>query len=120
MAIVGRSHPQERVLTETFNKWWKFYDTVEDSNLRTVDFELKNLPYDHDPLPKELLDHSYFWLSDHSRFWYYKETVEGFVSMPALLLTDTGKPYSDLCNVLFFLTTFHKNADPDFSERVSN
>ncbi len=66
MAVMGRSHPQERILSQTFNKWWKF-SRQKNSALRTVDFELKKLPFDRDPLPQELLDHSYFWLSDHSR-----------------------------------------------------
>ena len=42
-------------------------------------------------VPQELLDHNYFWLSDHSRFWFYKENIDSSVSMPALLLTDTGE-----------------------------
>ena len=91
MAVVGRGHPQERILTETFNKWWKFYGSDEDTNTRTVAFELKGLPHDRDPLPQELLDHNYFWLSDHSRFWFYKENIDSSFSMPALLLTDTGE-----------------------------
>jgi hypothetical protein len=93
LALIGRSHPQERALAETIDKWWKFYDGEDagsDSNLRTVDFELQGLPYNRDPTSKELLDHSYFWLSDHSRFWYYRDTSDLNIFMPALLLTDTG------------------------------
>jgi hypothetical protein len=70
LAVVGRSHPQERLLTQTLKKWWNYESgdvDDDDSKPRPVDFELQGLPYNRDPLPSELLNHSYFWLSDHSR-----------------------------------------------------
>jgi len=69
-------------------KWWN----LEKGNpyIRPVYFDLEKLPHDRDPTPEELLQHHYFWLSDHSRFWYYREEDGGYAQMPALLLTDTG------------------------------
>ena len=60
--------------------------------LKTEDFILKNLPPKMFPSIRELQDHADFWMSDHARFWYYKEENE-FMTFPSILLTDTGRAY---------------------------
>ena len=55
---------------------------------------MKNLPPKAFPSIRELQDHADFWMSDHARFWYYKEENE-FMTFPSILLTDTGRAYLD-------------------------
>jgi len=90
--MVGRHHPNELYLYNVLRKWWE--QTHQEQGypfIRPLYFDLDKLPHDHDPTPEELLKHHYFWLSDHSRFWYYKEEDGDFAQLPALLLTDTGQ-----------------------------
>ena len=58
---------------------------------RLEDFNLAHLPHQRLPNISELFEHSYFWRSDNSRFWYYVDE-KGFSTMGAVLLTDTGRP----------------------------
>ena len=57
--------------------------------LKTQEFNLKSLPPYHEPSIELLQQHAYFWQSDNSRFWFYKED-DDFMSFPAVLLSDTG------------------------------
>ena len=54
---------------------------------------MKNLPPKAFPSIRELQDHADFWMSDHARFWYYKEENE-LMTFPSILLTDTGRTFS--------------------------
>jgi len=93
--LIGRQHPQEIYLNQVLRKWWE--QTHQDKGfpyIKPLYFDLHKLPYNGDPTADELLDHSYFWLSDHSRFWYYREEGQNILNFPALLITDTG--YSNL------------------------
>ena len=83
MAIIGRNHPDERRMTDLLKKW----STLD--GLKTEEFNLKKMPPYHEPTLEILQEHAYFWQSDNSRFWFYKEG-SSFTSFPALLLTDTG------------------------------
>lgn len=83
LAIVGRNHPIERKMSDLIHKW----ATLD--GLRTQEFNLKKLPPYHEPSLELLQEHAYFWQSDNSRFWFYKED-DDFMSFPALLLTDTA------------------------------
>ena len=58
---------------------------------------MKNLPPKMFPSIRELQDHADFWMSDHARFWYYKEENE-FMTFPSILLTDTGT----VCVLIFY------------------
>ena len=83
LAIIGRNHPDERKMSDLIHKW----ATLD--GLKTEEFNLKSLPPYHEPSIETLQEHAYFWQSDNSRFWFYKED-EDFMSFPAVLLTDTG------------------------------
>ena len=83
MAIIGRNHPDEQRMTDLIKKW----STLD--GLKTEEFNLKKMPPYHEPTLETLQEHAYFWQSDNSRFWFYKEGAS-FTSFPALLLTDTG------------------------------
>ena len=50
---------------------------------------MNGLPSSNFPTKQQLVDHAYFWLSDNSRFWFYKEAA-GSATFPAVVLTDTG------------------------------
>ena len=72
---------------------------------------LKSLPPYHEPSIESLQQHSYFWQSDNSRFWFYKEDEE-FMSFPAVLLTDTGLfiyILNILCLFIICFLTFNMN-----------
>jgi hypothetical protein len=100
MAVIGRSHPDERRMSDSIRKW----GTLD--GLKTEDFFLPKLPPYHEPSIEVLQEHAFFWLSDNSRFWFYKEE-EDFISFPAILLSDTGKE-------TFAPTTFHTVGVDDF------
>ena len=83
LAVIGRSHPDERKLNDLIRKW----ATLD--GLKTEEFFLKKLPPYHAPTIEVLQEHAYFWQSDNSRFWFYAEDKD-YMSFPAILLTDTG------------------------------
>ena len=66
----------------------KYASTLGD-NLKTENFVLRKIPPYAKPSIRELQMHSHFWMSDHARFWWYKEEKE-FMSFPSILLSDTG------------------------------
>ena len=83
LAVIGRSHPNERKMNDLIRKW----ATLD--GLKTEEFYLKKLPPYHEPTVENLQEHAYFWQSDNSRFWFYKEDRD-YMSFPSVLLTDTG------------------------------
>ena len=88
IGLVNRGSPRERILTETFNK---FHRLLNQDEFRTETFELRQLPSgDKMASLQELYNHTFFWRSDNSRFWYYADDTDGFLSVPAILVTDTG------------------------------
>jgi hypothetical protein len=123
--MVGRRHPQEIYLNQVLRKWWE--QTHQDQGypyIRPLYFELEKLSHKHDPTPDELLEHSYFWLSDHSRFWYYQEEEDDFVHLPAILFTDTGKTpkisIKAICNpTKIFFTSIGQPFTEDICETVT-
>ena len=84
LAIIGRNHPNERKMSDLISKWGSV------DGLKTQEFNLKKLPPYHEPSIEQLREHTDFWQSDNSRFWFYKEDND-YISFPAVLLTDTGK-----------------------------
>ena len=84
VAVIGRNHPDERKMSDLLRKW----ATLD--GLKTEEFFLSKLPPYHEPTIEVLREHAYFWQSDNSRFWFYKEAND-FMSFPAVLLTDTGE-----------------------------
>ena len=91
LALIGRNNPEEIRLSKKIQKW----ASTLGGFLKTEDFILKNLPPKMFPSIRELQDHADFWMSDHARFWYYKEENE-FMTFPSILLTDTGRAYYSL------------------------
>ena len=83
LGVIGRSHPNEKQMNDLIRKW----ATLD--GLKTEEFFLKKLPPYHEPTIENLQEHAYFWQSDNSRFWFFKEDQD-FMSFPAILLTDTG------------------------------
>ena len=69
--------------------------------LKTQEFNLKSLPPYHEPSIELLQQHAYFWQSDNSRFWFYKED-DDFMSFPAVLLSDTGYYFFNILKIFFF------------------
>ena len=57
---------------------------------RFEDMTLAALPNDRMATIPELFEHTFFWRSDHSRFWFYNDD-KGFHSLGSVLITDTGK-----------------------------
>jgi len=89
VASIRRDDPGEANMTATFAK---YFNALTD-HFRVVEFDLKGLPGVEAggvPPVEKLAEHSYFWLSDHARFWYHRETDGKNVSFPAILLTDTA------------------------------
>ena len=77
--------------------------------LKTEDFILKNLPPKMFPSIKALQEHAVFWMSDHARFWYYKEENE-FMTFPSILLTDTAQQVEVLLSfVRCYKKLLHQN-----------
>ena len=91
LAVIGRSHPDERKLNDLIRKW----ATLD--GLKTEEFFLKKLPPYHAPTIEVLQEHAYFWQSDNSRFWFYAEDKD-YMSFPAILLTDTGSNFKQTVN----------------------
>lgn len=87
IALVNRGSARERILVDTFRKYHRL---LRQDEFRTETFELNRLPTNRMATLEELYNHTFFWRSDNSRFWYYSDD-NGFNSMPAVLITDTGK-----------------------------
>ena len=84
LAAVSRSASPDRQLVDVFRR---NYPTR--NSFRVEDFRLERLRGTRRPSDEVLSEHSYFWLTDHSRFWFYAEEEKEY-SFPAILLTDTG------------------------------
>lgn len=83
MAMILRDHPQELQMKQTIEKW-------SARGVKIEPFVLKQFPAYHEASISVLQDHSYFWTSDHARFWHHKEGKQ-FFSFPSILITDTGR-----------------------------
>ena len=84
LALIGRKSEEEQTLMKVFRKYF------HRGPFHLQNFTLSQLPTRRFPTEEELTRHAYFWLSDNSRFWFYKEGVTSY-SFPALILTDTGR-----------------------------
>ena len=107
IAVIGRNLNQETRMMSIFKRWFELVTRgINKGNqffdLKLRKFVLNSLPHDRFPTEETLIQHSSFWRSDHSRFWYYRESQNGVnlaerikeaetVSMPAILISDTGK-----------------------------
>ena len=56
-------------------------------------FLVKGLPSHRMASVEELYNHTLFWRSDNSRFWFYNDD-KGFHTFKAVMLTDTGREIS--------------------------
>eukprot|EP00094_Tigriopus_californicus_P014152 TCALIF_13707-PA protein Name:"Similar to Aminopeptidase S (Streptomyces griseus)" AED:0.30 eAED:0.37 QI:0/0/0/1/1/1/2/0/404 len=85
VALIGRNLTADRNVMDLYLRHYN------NTRFPVEPFELSHLPASKFPSKKELADHGYFWLSDNSRFWFYKEN-DAHTTFPTVLLTDTGKP----------------------------
>ena len=83
--MIGRNGKEEKRMMSMISK----YASTLGDNLKTENFVLRKIPPYAKPSIRELQIHSHFWMSDHARFWWYKEEKE-FMSFPSILLSDTG------------------------------
>ena len=106
VAVIARNYIKETRIMNLFKKWFGLVTKGINKGGSLFDFKLHNfilndLPHDRFPTEDTLLHHSSFWRSDHSRFWYYRESGNGVdfkeryeqaqtSSLPAILISDTG------------------------------
>eukprot|EP00095_Tigriopus_kingsejongensis_P012423 maker-scaffold1038_size68074-snap-gene-0.19 protein:Tk12423 transcript:maker-scaffold1038_size68074-snap-gene-0.19-mRNA-1 annotation:"hypothetical protein DAPPUDRAFT_306809" len=86
LALISRNSPKELKLAKTFQG---YYDRLSPSHYRLEHFNLKQMPDSRLASHEELYNHTFFWRSDNSRFWYYEDETS-FHSLGGVLLTDTA------------------------------
>lgn len=90
LAVIGRRHTKETRLAKLIHD---VFSILPDEGFKVEHFELDKLPHHRMANLEELFNHTYFWRSDNSRFWYYTDDKR-FHSLGSVLLTDTGKDTS--------------------------
>ena len=69
LAIISRRCDADAMLAETFRRQ---FEKLSEKKFRLQPFELTTLPVDRFPTIEEMLNHTFFWRSDHSRFLEFK------------------------------------------------
>ena len=70
LALISRNGSEnDRALADAFSRSYEKLspDGADDRRFRLEDFELTTMPTDRLPTVEEMLNHTFFWRSDHSR-----------------------------------------------------
>ena len=96
LAMISRGDPvdKERRIAEKIQKYFTLLSEKpgRKPSFRIEHFRLPGLSGSTGQMPslETLFDHSSFWRSDNSRFWFNRDS-SGYQSLASVLLTDTGK-----------------------------
>ncbi|TRY63440.1 hypothetical protein TCAL_06871, partial [Tigriopus californicus] len=85
VAVISRNKPNEVRLAETFNSYFK---RLSPGHYDSKHFNLKQMPTEKLASHQDFFNHTFFWRSDHARFWYYEDD-RSFRSLGGVLITDT-------------------------------
>ena len=85
----GQDMDNEAKIARVFKK---YYSALSPELFDLQHFELEGLGHLQMPTVEQMFNHSYFWRSDNSRFWFYRDEKK-FTSLGAVMLTDTGMFY---------------------------
>ena len=73
LALISRHYDADTILAETFSRQFQKLAGKDGAQkkFRLEPFEISSMPIDRFPTTEEMLNHTFFWRSDHSRYVFF-------------------------------------------------